>query len=56
MDVAGGQQQLQRRQRPPGVQVADVAGVLGPGRLERQLRAFQVGLVPVGRLDQPLQP
>jgi hypothetical protein len=54
--VARGQQRLQRRQRPADEEVAHVAGVLRPGRPERQLRAFQVGLVPVRRLDQPLQP
>jgi hypothetical protein len=56
VEVAGGQHQLQRGQRPAGVQVTDVAGVGRPGRLEGQLGPLQRLLVPVGRLDEPVQP
>jgi hypothetical protein len=56
VDVSGGQQQLEWGQRPAGVQRPDVAGVVGLGLLELQLRAPQRRLVPVGRLDEPVQP
>jgi hypothetical protein len=56
VEVARGQDQLQRHQRPAGVQVADVAGIGVPGRLEGQLGPLQGLLVPVGRLDEPVQP
>jgi hypothetical protein len=55
VDVAGGQQQLEGGQGPAGVQVADVAGVLGPGVLQGQLGALQLLLVAVGGLDEPVQ-
>jgi hypothetical protein len=54
--VAGAEQQPERRQRAARVQVADVVGEGGVGRLEGGVGLFEGGLLPVGGLDDDVQP